>query len=154
MSVGSVIISAVPVLTSKRAVAAGDPRFAKEARRLGLRDGECCWCTYGQPYQIERERTGVFHFHRVATGRVQPHIDKLELFNRDQWRCGICGLAIDRFLSWPDLGSASVDHITPVATGGDVWDESNLQAAHLGCNIRKSDGRIPGPGHQRVPRQH
>lgn len=59
-----------------------------------------------------------------------------ELAERDGWRCGICGGRIDRSRSHPDPLSLSVDHIVPVALGGDN-DDSNLQAAHLRCNLAK-----------------
>jgi 5-methylcytosine-specific restriction endonuclease McrA len=64
--------------------------------------------------------------------------------------CGICGRAIDYSLTKPDPGSFTVDHIRPIARGGeDVPD--NYRPAHLGCNSRRRDApagkpelRLPG----------
>lgn len=60
-----------------------------------------------------------------------------DVFDRDGYRCGICGCPVDRSLEWPDLGSASVDHIVPFARGGE-HTFSNVQCSHLICNINKS----------------
>lgn len=60
------------------------------------------------------------------------------IFQRDNWMCGICCLAIDREVAWPDSESASLDHIIPISLGGENTPE-NTQAAHLGCNVRKGN---------------
>lgn len=58
------------------------------------------------------------------------------LARRDGPQCGICGELVDLELRHPDPESGSVDHITPVALGG-THDETNLQLAHLKCNLTK-----------------
>jgi hypothetical protein len=59
-----------------------------------------------------------------------------EVFARDEWTCQLCGEAIDRDAVPRSRGSASIDHILPVSMGGaDVM--SNVQAAHLSCNVAK-----------------
>lgn len=57
---------------------------------------------------------------------------------RDRWTCGLCAGRIDARLKWPDTGSFSIDHIIPLRRGGSDTS-GNVQAAHLGCNIRKND---------------
>ena len=37
--------------------------------------------------------------------------------------------------------SFEVDHIVPIAQGGDPYDPANAQASHRICNQMKSDGR-------------
>ncbi len=59
-----------------------------------------------------------------------------EVFERDGWVCGICGQLIDPVLKWPEPRSASLDHVLPLAAGGE-HTRANTQAAHLICNIRK-----------------
>ncbi len=39
-------------------------------------------------------------------------------------------------LSWPNPASFSVDHVTPISLGGPDL-RSNVQASHLGCNLKK-----------------
>lgn len=52
--------------------------------------------------------------------------------------CGICGHPVDFNKKFPDPWSATVDHIVPVAKGGDPASLENLQLAHLQCNRIKS----------------
>lgn len=61
---------------------------------------------------------------------------RLEIFERDGWRCGICGDKIDRAAKWPDPRSAMVDHIVPIALGGSDM-RVNVQASHARCNWSK-----------------
>lgn len=61
-----------------------------------------------------------------------------EIYERDGWICGICEEPIDQSLSYPDPMSASLDHVMPLARGGE-HSRANAQAAHLRCNVRKKD---------------
>lgn len=63
-------------------------------------------------------------------------VRRADIYERDSWKCGICGEAIDRDVKYPAPGSPSLDHILPLALGGS-HDPSNLQAAHLHCNVSK-----------------
>ena len=67
-----------------------------------------------------------------------------ELALRDGTDCGICGNPVDMSLTKEDDGlmCPSVDHIVPRARGGS-HEPSNLQLAHLVCNMRKSDRVMP-----------
>lgn len=56
------------------------------------------------------------------------------------WVCGICGGVIAHWLRYPDPGAASIDHIIPLAAGGDDVP-GNWRPAHLGCNWRRSKPR-------------
>lgn len=64
------------------------------------------------------------------------------VLERDGWRCGICENAIPKSRQWPDKLSASLDHIIPLALGGD-HTYANMTAAHLGCNMAKGS-RVAG----------
>lgn len=55
------------------------------------------------------------------------------IYQRDGWRCGICGLAVDAGLSYPHPLSASLDHVVPLALGGQHM-QGNVRLAHLICN--------------------
>ena len=62
--------------------------------------------------------------------------DPIEIFERDEWICGICEERVDNALVFPHPMSKSLDHIEPISRGGD-HSRANTQLAHLGCNIRK-----------------
>lgn len=65
-------------------------------------------------------------------------IDPIEIFNRDNWTCGLCGKAVNKYTPYPDDMSASLDHIKPLSKGG-THTKDNVQLAHLGCNRRKGN---------------
>lgn len=75
---------------------------------------------------------------RRAAVRSEPYSAQ-EIYERDAWRCGLCGRKINRRARWPHYQSATIDHIIPLADGGDDVP-LNVQAAHMICNARKSDG--------------
>ena len=56
--------------------------------------------------------------------------------------CAICGRPVNFSLKFPDPWSATLDHIVPIAKGGDPASLENLQLAHLQCNRMKST-RLP-----------
>lgn len=60
----------------------------------------------------------------------------VEVFARDGWICGLCDEPVSRDLKHPDPMCASLDHVVPLALGGHHV-LSNVQCAHLVCNIRK-----------------
>jgi 5-methylcytosine-specific restriction endonuclease McrA len=50
--------------------------------------------------------------------------------------CALCGAPIDYDAAPRTRWAFSVDHVVPVSVGGDV---DMVQAAHFGCNGRKSN---------------
>jgi HNH endonuclease len=81
--------------------------------------------------------------HRARARRYgveAEYINKLTVFERDNWICGICNDPVDREAPWPASESPSLDHIMPLAVGG-AHNYANVQCAHLGCNLLKNDGR-------------
>lgn len=58
------------------------------------------------------------------------------IYRRDGWRCGICERPVSQRLTYPHPESPSLDHIVPLAFGG-THEPSNLQCAHLRCNLVK-----------------
>ena len=67
-------------------------------------------------------------------------IDRVKVFERDKWRCYLCGLATPRkLLGTYDPKAPTLDHVISLAKGG--WETySNLRCAHRLCNMRKQDG--------------
>jgi 5-methylcytosine-specific restriction endonuclease McrA len=70
----------------------------------------------------------------LRAASVEP-VDPLKVFERDAWRCQICGGELRG--RYPDLLSPSLDHIVPLVKGGE-HSYANVQAAHFGCNSRKA----------------
>ena len=66
-------------------------------------------------------------------------IDLIEVLERDEWICQICGDATPRHLRGTiEPNAPEVDHIIPIVKGGThTWD--NVQCACRNCNQAKSD---------------
>lgn len=65
-------------------------------------------------------------------------VDPQFVYDAAKWMCGICSKKIDSSLKWPNPFAATLDHKIPITKGG-THDESNLQPAHLACNLRKGN---------------
>lgn len=63
------------------------------------------------------------------------------VYERDGWECGLCGLPIDKTLTWPNKWAASLDHVIPQSMML-VPDHSahNLRASHFMCNSLRGNG--------------
>ena len=100
-------------------------------------------------YARDPERTARIklsgHKRRAAMrGRPTETINLKRVYERDGWRCGICGKKVNRRLKYPHPRSASLDHIVPISQGGGhVY--TNVQCSHLGCNLKK---KAAGSGEQ------
>lgn len=68
----------------------------------------------------------------------------LEIFERDNWICKICGEPVDKELKFPHPNSATLDHIFPLSRGGGHTRE-NTQLAHAVCNFKKG-AKLPFEG--------
>lgn len=64
---------------------------------------------------------------------------------REETHCYRCGHALDYQAPPRTTWSPSVDHVTPLALGGDPFDRHNLRAIHYGCNSAKRDRVLPTP---------
>lgn len=65
-------------------------------------------------------------------------VNRRRIFERDKWRCGLCGKAVKRGAIAPHPLSPTIDHVIPLAKGG-THEPANVQTAHYICNSRKSD---------------
>jgi len=98
-----------------------------------------CALAYTVAYQTEFPETVWRHAAarraRINQARLED-FDRLEIFERDHWICQICNRPVDREKPWRKPTSPSLDHIVPVARGGE-HSRANAQTACLRCNMRK-----------------
>lgn len=83
----------------------------------------------GRPMRSHRDRVRAF-------GGDYEYVDVRVVYERDRWVCQLCEEPVDPSVKYPDPRSASLDHVLPLARGGDHTYE-NVQLAHLSCNVRK-----------------
>lgn len=74
----------------------------------------------------------------IMRGAESEVFEPVDIFERDGWKCLLCGDPVNRDLRWPDPMSASLDHIVPLSRGG-VHIPSNTQCSHLVCNVRRGN---------------
>jgi 5-methylcytosine-specific restriction endonuclease McrA len=55
---------------------------------------------------------------------------------RDAYRCGLCHKRVSMLMVWPNPKAPTIDHILPLAEGGDDT-RANVQLAHSICNSTK-----------------
>lgn len=88
-----------------------------------------------QPIELRRERWQKRR--ALKKGASTGHPVRLgEIAERDAWTCQLCQVAVDPKSPWPHPLSKSLDHIIALSRGG-AHDPSNVQLAHLKCNIAK-----------------
>ena len=77
------------------------------------------------------------------------NVDPQAIYERDGWRCHVCGGDIDRYARRTPL-APSLDHVIPLANGG-THEPANVWACHLGCNsLRGNVPYLQAPTGQRV----
>lgn len=95
----------------------------------GNRSSVCNWCHSSVWSRAYAKRRGPQDAKRIPS---------LEIYERDEWVCQLCGGRIDPDLAGPHSMSKTTDHIMPLSKGG-LHEIGNLQSAHLGCNISKGN---------------
>ena len=77
---------------------------------------------------------------RLDPGRTIPisRADRLAIYERDGWTCGICLESVDPAAQPNTTWDATLDHIVPRSKGGTHATE-NLRLAHRWCNSARND---------------
>lgn len=92
----------------------------------------------------KRHQAEVRRDHRKARkaklrGAQVERVNVRKVYERDNWRCGLCHKRVNKNLKYPHPMSASLDHVLPLSLGG-AHSMANVQLAHLICNHAKSNG--------------
>ncbi len=131
------------------------PRISRTCQR--------CRATFTPPYGSKRRTYCSRKCSRAAAKRggksnesrarragvpLDYSVDRIAVFNRDGWRCQICGCSAPKRLNGTVHPNApELDHIVPISRGGGhVW--SNVQCACRSCNQSKGDNVL---GQLRLP---
>ena len=75
-------------------------------------------------------------------GVVAVPYSREAIFERDGWRCHLCGGRVLRSLPVSHPEASSIDHLVPLSAGGPDAPE-NVRLAHLRCNsVRQAGGEV------------
>jgi 5-methylcytosine-specific restriction endonuclease McrA len=130
-------------------------RHAKAAARLGRTIGKprhwyagtCIHCGQGfidnQPDRnVCSPRCGRRYSASIRRARKRAafveQVVRPKVYARDGWRCQLCGQPVQRDKVVPHPDAPTLDHIVPLAAGGD-HSYANTQLAHFRCNYLKGD---------------
>lgn len=133
-------------------------------RQAVWRDTACCVC--GERFLDKWRNTTCSDTCRVirdkeskrehkATRRARKknafvaNVYRLEIYDRDNYECQICGQKLDMSLTVPAPGAPTIDHIIPLANGG-THEPSNAQAACFMCNAIKGNRHTDDEARERV----
>lgn len=89
-------------------------------------------------YRESRARYDKERLDRIRDQSVGAPFTSSEVFERDGFRCYLCGTLCDRAAAVPSPLAATVDHKVPLSRGGE-HSLVNVGCAHFACNCRKSD---------------
>ena len=101
------------------------------------RDRRAAGLIENEPWNERRKS----HWHKRRAQKLNLPADNIrpaDVYERDEWVCGICSTPVDRTLAHPDPMSPSLDHVLPLSLGGHHTME-NVALAHLSCNVRKGN---------------
>lgn len=118
-------------------IKAYNPKYYRENKELV--DARIKKCVAAKPEHYFQLHKSVKHRRKVRLENQGPHEKFLdiEIFERDGWKCQLCGKRVDKTLVHPNPFSASLDHVRPIARGGG-HTRVNCQLAHLRCNLSKN----------------
>lgn len=66
-------------------------------------------------------------------------VQRIKVYERDRWRCGLCGKPVKPTAKVPHPLAPTLDHVLPLSAGGG-HTYANTQCAHFICNSRKGNG--------------
>lgn len=86
----------------------------------------------------DRIRGRIDQQRRRESQRGQERFHPNEIFDRDNWRCHICGKRVAKGKAVPDFKAPVMDHIVPICRGGE-HSRQNVRCAHFICNSKRRD---------------
>ena len=127
------------------------PICGKDVEQRGNKRKYCSKaCSIKAQADVYRRNTLTRRALRKTNGKVET-INPEEIFERDGWRCQICGKLVSRRLYKTNgtkryANAPSIDHIIPISRGGEHI-KANVQCACYLCNCRKGN-RVTDGGDQ------
>jgi hypothetical protein len=125
----------------------GNTFTPKERRTSKYCSRECffAWIDKNKKHPGKRLGSGTYRKRARKYCVEYQHVDALKVFERDGWRCQICGRDTPKDSRGTFRGTApELDHRIPLSKGG-PHTYANTQCACRACNLRKGN-KILGEG--------
>lgn len=133
----------LPAHNACRSEMHGPSRYRRGCRcdvcRFGIREW---WRDY-------RQRRVALGIPVAAGGRWIPEQARLEIYERDGWRCHLCNELVDPCADPNSKWYPTLDHLVPRSRGGSD-DALNLRTAHRYCNAVRQDRPLEAMSHVSV----
>lgn len=97
-----------------------------------------CSPTCAKTHDAEARRQAKSRRRAVKRNAFVANVSPQKVFERDGWKCHLCGKAINRKAAVPHPKAPTIDHVIPLASGG-THEPLNCRAAHFLCNSLKGD---------------
>ena len=113
-----------------------NPECAKSANNERTRQRNRRMRDNPTPQWTDSRRRGWSRRRAVKRGaRAEPY-SRTAIAERDRWRCHLCGKPIAKDQIVPHPRALTMDHVVPLARGGDDV-AANIRIAHFLCNATK-----------------
>ena len=114
----------------------GSP-FVQGSRKRSFCSDACARTSY------RYHNRSTWHMRRASEcGAEAEKFLSVEIFERDEWTCKLCGIPVNRETELPHPFAPTLDHVIPLVQGGQ-HTRDNTQCAHFYCNSIKSDAADP-----------
>jgi len=112
-------------------------RFKSDKKTRMFCSNECYRSTVGKNWRRRSLRiSSAVRRKRIKQGGYE-RFDPMEVLNRDNWRCQLCGIDTPRKLRGTyDDRAPELDHIVPLSKGG-AHTRENTQCLCRSCNLNK-----------------
>lgn len=116
-----------------------------QAVKTSYRDRRTIYCSVACSKRYRRRISRKMERARLRKVKVET-VDPIKVFDRDAWKCQICGIKTPRLKRGTINSNApELDHIVPLSVGGE-HSYRNTQCACRSCNAAKGNnvyGQIP-----------
>lgn len=122
---------------------------AARYQRIRPRERDCVVCSRSFPIDGHRavcsdtcaktrQRARWLNRQAAMRGAFVAPVNRLEIFQRDRWRCYRCGCRLLKTASIPNPRTATLDHLVPLTRDG-THEPANVRACCYACNLSKGN---------------
>ncbi len=111
-------------------------------KQYGHVSNVCC----SEACSIQNEKDSAYNAKKRREARIKEQIVhriyRKKVYERDHWKCQICGKKVRRSATVPDPLAPTLDHIIPICEGGE-HSYRNVRTAHFICNSLRGSNATP-----------